>query len=252
MVLDRGAALRQPILAPEVESQLIRAWKERGDGTALERITRAYARLCYSIAATYTKDENRMQDLAQEGSFGIRKAVEHYDPTRGTRFSTYSRLWIKNHVAMAASGVLGDITVPARAFNDARMGRLEAGTNDHAVMAAMPFVMLDAPVGDEEGAASSLDLYVREDVTPESLLEELDTRREARRVIWDTLAGLTDREREIVRRRKLKDPADTLEQISEDFGVTRERIRQVEAIALARMKELLIESGFDCRSFFLD
>nr|WP_250807720.1 sigma-70 family RNA polymerase sigma factor [Neorhizobium tomejilense] len=249
MVLTRGEALRQPILAPDVELQLIRAWKERQDLEALEAISRAYARLCYRIASQYTNDDDRMQDLAQEGSFGIRKAVEKYDPDKGTKFSTYSRLWVQNFVANAAPAVLNDISVPARAFIDARMGRLEPGRNDSAVCASKPFVMLDAPVGDEN-TTSQMDLHVRDDRTPESILSAEDHESSMREVIAKALASLTERERVVIIRRKLQEVPDTLEEISEDFGVTRERIRQIEAMAMEKMRAALIGSGFNVRSFF--
>lgn len=251
MVLTRGAALRQPILAPDVELELIRAWKDRQDEKALESISRSYARLCYRIASQYTNDDDRLQDLAQEGSFGIRKAVEKYDPEKGTKFSTYSRLWIQNYVAMAAATVLNDITVPARAYIDAKMGRMEPGRNDSAVFAAMPFVMLDAPVNDEN-MTSQIDMHVREDSTPESLLAVEDMHNAMRRVIGKALSSLSERETNVIMRRKLQDVPDTLEEISEDFGVTRERIRQIEAMAMEKMKNALVDAGFDARAFFDD
>lgn len=249
MVLTRGAALRQPILAPDVELQLIRAWKDHRDEKALEAISRAYARLCYRIASQYTNDDDRLQDLAQEGSFGVRKAVEKYDPDKGTRFSTYSRLWIQNFVANAAATVLNDITVPARAYIDAKMGRLEPGRNDCAVVASKAFVMLDAPVGDEN-MTSQMDLYVRDEETPESILAAEDNETSMREVIAKAMRALSDREREVIRRRKLHEVPDTLEEISEDFGVTRERIRQIESIAMEKMKASLVAAGFDAHGFF--
>lgn len=251
MVLTRGEALRQPILAPDVELELIRAYKEERDEKALEAISKSYFRLCYSIASMYTRDENRMQDLAQEGSFGIRKAVEKYDPGKGTKFSTYSRPWVQNHIAMAASAVLNDITVPSRAFMDARMGRLGDGRNDSAVFAAMPFVPLDAPVCDDN-MTSQMDLHVREERTPESILELEDMQEAMGKAIETAMAALSPRERNVVARRKLQDVPDTLEEISEDFGVTRERIRQIETGALGKMRSALEQAGLDAALFFFD
>ena len=250
VVLTRGAALRQPILAPDVELTLIRAWKDSKDEKALEAISRSYARLCYSIASNFTKDENRLEDLAQEGSFGIRKAVERYDPEKGTKFSTYSRLWIQNYIAMAAATVLNDITVPARAYLDAKMGRMEPGRNDSAVFAALPFIMLDAPVGDEN-VTSQMDLHVMDETTPESILAEGDLQATMRRVIAEALATLNEREANVILRRKLQDVPDTLEEISGDFGVTRERIRQIEAMAMQKMKDALVAGGV-CADLFFD
>lgn len=251
MVLTRGEALRQPILAPDVERELIKAWQERQDEKALDRISRAYSRLCYSTAAKYTRDEHRMQCLAQEGTFGVRKAIEKYDPSKGTKFSTYLRPWIQNYIAMEAPRVLNDITVPARAFIDARMGRLPPGKNDSAVFATMPFATLDAPL-DDENATPQIDMLLKDENTPERIVAEADFQLSVHANIERALSGLTPREMAVVRRRKLQDPPDTLEEISVDFGVTRERIRQIEADALEKMKIALMNCGFDAVSFFRD
>lgn len=251
MVLTRGAALRQPILAPDVELELIRAWKEHKDEKALEAISRSYARLCYSIASQFTNDEKRMEDLAQEGSFGIRKAAEKYDPEKGAKFSTYSRRWIQNYIAQAAAAILNDITVPTRAFMDARMGRMEPGRNDRAVCATMPFIMLDAPVGDE-GMSSRMDLYVRDENTPELILVNEDMQAVMQNVISAALTELDEREMSVIMRRKLQDVPDTLEEIAKDYGVTRERIRQIETTSMGKLKTALVEAGICAEIFFGD
>jgi RNA polymerase sigma-32 factor len=250
VVLTREEALRQPILAPDVEMAHIRAWKDVKSEKAIDAITRSYYRLCFSIASQYTKNPSQMEDLAQEGSFGIKKAVEKYDPEKGTKFSTYSRLWIQNFIAAKASSVLNDITVPSRAYIDAKMGRLPPGKNDKAVFAAMPFVALDAPIGDGEGSGSVMDNHVCDNVTPESILEADDLNAAMRGLVGEALSHLTEREVNVITRRKLKDTPDTLEEISEDFGVTRERIRQIEMTAMEKMKHILSRNGFDARRFF--
>jgi RNA polymerase sigma factor (sigma-70 family) len=239
------------MLAPLVEKELIKAWQTHGDEAALEAITRAYARRCYSVAARYTQDPHRQEDLAQEGSFGIRRALEKYDFEKGTKFSSYSLIWIQNFIALAASRVLSDITVPARAFNDARMGRMEPGRNDSAVCAVQPFVFLDAPT-DAENETPKMDAHVWDERTPEALLADTHRTETIDKSVGSALANLSVREAEIIRRRRLQEHPDTLELIAQDFNLTRERIRQIEITAMEKMRKNLTCSGFSVQDVLRD
>ncbi len=249
MVLTRGEALKQPILAPDVELELIRAWKENQDEKALEAISRAYARLCYRIATQYTNDPSRLEDLAQEGFFGIKKAIEKFKPEMSSKFSTYSRLWIQNYIAMAASTVLNDITVPARVYLDAKMGRLHPGQNDKAILASSPFVNLDASVS-VDNPVSVMDSYISEENTPETLYMEANLNEKIKDFIHLAIKSLSNREADIIVRRKLKETPDTLEDIASDYGVTRERIRQIETDVMHKLKDILLEKQFKRSDFF--
>lgn len=239
------------MLRPEEEEGLIQAWKLRGDIAARDRIVHAYARLCYRIASNYSKNPDHIEDLAQEGSFGILRALDKFDPERGVKFSTYSRFWIHNFIAARASQVVGIISVPSRAFIDARMGRIPPGRNDHAVAAAQPFVALDSAIGDS-GGESVMDKMSCPRPTPEESVSEVTAQDAYRSAIAAAMASLSDRERSVVADRRLSDPPRTLEEISEDFGVTRERIRQIEMAAMSKLKSALVAGGFDPASHFTD
>ena len=251
MALSRSAALAVPMLTPDEEESFIRAWQERGDTDARDRIVRAYARLCYKIAASYSPNPDHVEDLAQEGSFGILRALEKFDPSRGVKFSTYSRFWVHNFVAARASQVVNVISVPSRAFIDARMGRIPEGRNDHAVAAAQPFVALDAPAG-ESGGESVMDRMACSRPTPEEAASEATAQEAFRAAISAAMASLTERERTVIESRRLSDPPKTLEEISDEFGVTRERIRQIEVAAMQKLRNALVAGGFDPAAHFVD
>lgn len=238
MVLSREDARRQPILEPDAELKLIKAWKERQDEAALEALTRSYARLCFAIASRYTRDQERIRDLAQEGSFGIRRAAEKYDPERGTKFSTYARDWVRSYVATSVPRTLGIISVPAKTYADVKSGRTGMEENRFAVMAVEGVSSLDAPARDGEMSMEAREAAADIE-TPENLLGQRQTDDFLKKIVRKALKVLDKRERAVIERRKLKDPPDTLEDIAADFGVTRERIRQVEKNTLEKLAKLL-------------
>lgn len=251
MALTRSEALAAPMLSPEEEEKLILAWKNDRDENAREAVARAYHRLCYHIASQYSSNPAHVEDLAQEGSFGIMRALDKYDPSFGTKFSTYSRFWVQNFVASATSATVGVITVPARAYIDAKMGRIPPGKNDAAVAAVQPLSSLDAPVGDGAGT-SVLDRVACPKPGPEEEASESSRQAHFRAAIAKAMEGLTERERTVIEERKLADPPKTLEEISEGFGVTRERVRQIEVSATAKLASALRRNGFDPAVHFRD
>jgi len=230
------------MLKPEEEARLIAAWQRDGDTAARDRIVRAYARLCYSIAARYSSNPDHVDDLAQEGSFGIMRALDRYDPARGTRFSTYSRNWVKNFVAASAAKVSTVVDVPARTFIEVRSGKAREGM-EAAVAASNPAVSLDAPA--REGEMDLLERLVSPEPDPEAAAGQASLERHHRMLVEKALAVLTERERTVVRRRSLTVVPDTLDHIAADFGLTRERIRQIEVSALEKMKSAIIAIGAD-------
>lgn len=251
MALSRSAALAVPMLKPDEEERLIRAWKLGGDVSARDRIVHAYARLCYRIAAGYSSNPDHIEDLAQEGVFGILRALDKFDPGKGVKFSTYSRFWVHNFIAARASQVVSVISVPSRAFIDARMGRIPPGRNDHAVAAVQPFVALDSPAG-EEGGESLMDRMACPRPNPEEAASAATAQKAYSAAIKAAMETLAPRERAVIEARRLSDPPRTLEEISVEFGVTRERVRQIEVAALQKLRSALEAGGFDPAVHFTD
>lgn len=249
MVLTRSSALAQPLLGPEREEALIRAWQTDRDERARDAIVRSYMRLCYGMAARYSRNEEHVADLAQEGVWGILEALNRYDPSRGVKFSTYSRFWIRNFISAAVARVCSPVSVPSRVYMDARMGRIPEGFNEAAIAASKPQVDLDAPGDGKEVLSRSIE---HDGPDPEEAAIAASLQESYAAAVSVAFEALSERERDVVRRRRLSDLLATLEEIAMSHGVTRERIRQVEKAAMEKLEAALVGSGFDPKAHFLD
>lgn len=234
MVLSRSTALAQPILPRDEERRLIVEWKESSSPIALERITLAYMRVCFNIASYYSSNPEHIRDLAQEGVFGIRRALDEYDASYGTLFSTFVRRYIQNAIADKVSAVSTDVTIPSRVLLDARAGRTNKEGSPFAFAVLNPPVLFDAPVSGEGVTASAM--FPDTSPTPEDNVARMSQESYLRKLVQSSLEILTPREREIMERRHLIDPGDTLEEIGRDLGITRERVRQLEGSSMGKIR----------------
>lgn len=234
MVLSRTTALAQPILPRDEERRLIAEWKDSHSPSALERITRAYMRVSFNIASYYSSNPEHIRDLAQEGVFGIRRALDEYDAAYGTLFSTFVRRYIQNSIAEKVSAVSTDVTIPSRVLLDARAGRTTKAASPAAFAVLASPLLFDAPLSPDGTAVS--EMFPDPAPTPEENVSKLSQEAYFRRLVQSSLEVLTPRERQIIQRRHLLDPGDTLEEIGRDLGVTRERVRQLEVASMLKIK----------------
>ncbi|MEM9100506.1 MAG: RNA polymerase factor sigma-32 [Pseudomonadota bacterium] len=265
-------AMAAELLDAETEVDLARAWRDHGDEQALHRLTTAYLRLAISMAAKYRRYGTPMSDLIQEAGVGLMKAASKFDPDRGVRFSTYAVWWIKasiqDYVMRNWSMVRTGSTSSQKAlfFNMRRVrAKLEAelsasGADPTEVEIRREIAEeLGVPLRDVEmmdarlaGADFSLNaqqageegrewVETLEDDGPQA--EEIVGRDSdlstARGWLSDAFTALTDREQIIIKARKLADVPETLESLGEKFGLSKERIRQLEAQALRKMRNRL-------------
>jgi RNA polymerase primary sigma factor len=247
---------RWPLLTKEEEVELAKLI-ERGDEEAKERMINSNLRLVVSIAKRYQGHGLSLLDLIQEGIIGLIRAVEKFDWRRGFKFSTYATWWIRQAVQRGVANKSRTIRLPVHiADREQKMARAERvlapqlgrqpTEEEIAKQAKLPLkqvrevrqaaraiTSLDKPLGtDNEGRLG--DLFASEESEPE---EELTVSLEED-VLRRAVAQLPDREREVVKRRYGlngdRDPA-SLEAIGRELGLTRERVRQIEASALEQL-----------------
>jgi len=248
---------RVPLLTPEEETALAMRIIE-GDDAAKKRLSEANLRLVVSIAKRYVGRGMQFLDLIQEGNLGLIKAVEKFDYTKGFKFSTYATWWIRQAITRAIADQARTIRIPVHMVETINKVKKvssqllhknghEPTAEEIAVELAMPVdkvreimrvaqepVSLETPIGEEED--SHLGDFIPDDDAPAPadaashtlLKEQLD----------EVLQSLTEREAKVLRLRfGLEDGRPrTLEEVGKEFDVTRERIRQIEAKALRKLR----------------
>ena len=266
-------AMRAELLDAETEIELARAWRDHGDERALHRLITAYMRLAISMASKFRRYGAPMNDLIQEASLGLMKAADKFDPDRGVRFSTYAVWWIKasiqDYVMRNWSMVRTGSTSPQKTlfFNmkrvQARIER-EAGQRGEPLDGHQLRQMIASEIGVSLGdvemmtgrlAGSDMSLNatqsteedgrewietIEDDGTQAAEVVEADhDRTRLRDWLADALAGLPERECFIIRERKLRDEPRTLESLGGELGLSKERVRQLEAAAFTKMRRAL-------------
>ncbi|MGV6805868.1 MAG: RNA polymerase factor sigma-32 [Ruegeria sp.] len=277
-------AMKAELLDAETELRLAYAWRDDRDEQALHRLITAYMRLAISMAAKFKRYGAPMNDLIQEAGLGLMKAADKFDPDRGVRFSTYAVWWIKasiqDYVMRNWSMVRTGSTSSQKSlfFNmrrvQARLER-EAATDGTELdrhqlrqqiaaeigvplrdvemmegrLAGSDFSLNAVQSADEEGREWIDALEDEREQAAEAVEHDHDT-RQLREWLLAAMDALNDRERFIVKERKLREPARTLESLGKELGLSKERVRQLEAAAFVKMRKNLEAQSREVQHFF--
>jgi RNA polymerase sigma-32 factor len=264
-----NAAMRAPYLERDEEFELARRWREDRDQAALDRLTAAHMRLVIAIAARFRSFGLPLNDLIQEGHIGLLEAAARFEPEREVRFSTYATWWIRaaiqDYVLRNWSIVRGGTSSSQKAlfFNlrklRARLARKAELRHDiHREIAALmgvstdsvalmdsrlsgPDMSLNAPLHEADGGTDDRQDFLvdAEPLPDEAVGESMDAERRAE---WlrKAMSVLSERELRIVRERRLREDSATLESLGESLGISKERVRQIEGRALAKLRHELL------------
>jgi len=257
-----------PMLAPDEEYMLAKAWRERDDTDAAHRLVTSHLRLVAKIAMGYRGYGLPVSDLISEGNVGMMQAVRRFEPERGFRLATYAMWWIRASIqeyilhswslvkmgTTAAQKKLffnlrrlkgqmkqideGDLPAEAVAKIATDLNVPEQDVVDMNRRLAGPDGSLNAPVrGDGEGTGEWQDWLVDETANQEIKLADDQEARRRRALLEKALATLNARERAILVERRLTDEPARLEDLAQKHGISRERVRQIEVRAFEKLQK---------------
>jgi RNA polymerase sigma-32 factor len=266
---------RFPMLEPQEEYMLAKRYLEHEDRDAAHRLVTSHLRLVAKIAMGYRGYGLPIGEVISEGNVGLMQAVKRFDPERGFRLATYAMWWIKaaiqEYILRSWSLVkMGTTANQKRLFFNLRKAKSQIQALDEgdlrpdqvAQIAKMLIVSaeevismnrrlsgdasLNAPIRATEGDSGEWqDWLADESETQEETLAERDELDQRRAMLTDALGVLDNRERRIFEARRLSDDPVTLEQLSEEFDVSRERVRQLEVRAFEKVQKAMLKATKD-------
>ena len=271
-----------PMLEPEEEYMLAKRWTEGKDTEAAHKLVTSHLRLAAKIAMGYRGYGLPQAEVISEANVGLMQAVKRFDPEKGFRLATYAMWWIRasiqEYILRSWSLVkLGTTSAQKKLFFNlrkakARIGALEEGdlrpenvqriahdlnvTEDEVVSMNRRLsggdASLNATVGSEDGTAQWQDWLEDEDADQASAYAEKDELEARRELLVKAMEVLNDREKDILTKRRLSEDPVTLEDLSEIYGVSRERIRQIEVRAFEKLQKAMRNAAVDANMDIAD
>ena len=256
-----------PMLEKEEEQMLAVRWRDKGDTESAHKLVTSHLRLVAKIAMKYRGYGLPVADLVSEGNIGLMKAVKKFDPGLGFRLSTYAMWWIRasitEYILKSWSMVkLGTVASQKKLFFSlrnlkGRLNILDSGelTPDQAQQLSDTMgvsadeithmnrrlstrdLSLNAPLSNDEEGIEFQDTLVDNSPSPESRFAEAEELGHRSAILRKALKALPERERHIFTERRLKDDPKTLEELGKEYGISRERIRQLEVRAFDKVQK---------------
>jgi len=266
---------RIPMLTPKEEIDLSKSWRDAGDVSAAHRLVTSHLRLVAKIAFKYRGYGLPVGDLIAEGNIGMMQAVKRFDPDKGFRLSTYAMWWIRAAIqeyilrswsmvkigSSAAqkrlffnlrklkSKIGADGAISDRGLSDEQVGDiariLDVKKEDVVDMESRMSghdVYLNSPLS-IDGDGEKMDMLVEPEASQETVLSNHQEMTAKQKLLANALVTLSDRERDILSRRRLKDDPDTLDDLSKDYSISRERVRQIEVRAFEKLQKEMTGSA---------
>lgn len=261
---------RFPMLQPQEEYMLARRWREHGDREAAHKLVTSHLRLVAKIAMGYRGYGLPLGEVVSEGNIGLMQAVKRFEPEKGFRLATYAMWWIRaaiqEYILRSWSLVkLGTTANQKKLFFNLRKAKSQISALEEGDLRPDQVASIAKSLGVDErevvemnrrlGGDASLNAPVREDgggewqdwlvdetSNQEAKLVEAEERGNRHQALQHALTVLNDRERRIFEARRLAEEPLTLEELSEEFGVSRERVRQIEVRAFEKVQDA-VRSG---------
>lgn len=261
-----------PILSAEQEYEYATKWVKEHDNIAAEKLVASHLRLVVSVAYDFKNYGLPVSDLIASGNMGLMQALQKFDPERGFRFSTYAMFWIKAEIYETILNnwsivKLGTSANQKRVFFNLSRAKRALGIMDNslsdeqtkqiaeylsvpesdvenvATRMSAHDVSLNTPMNTDSDSKDILSNMADTRVNIEDSLEQLEFKRRGYELLKKHLSNLPERDMEILKARRLSDPAATLETLSKKYGISRERVRQIEERAFEKLRKAILEDS---------
>lgn len=259
-----------PLLTPIEEYDYAVKWRSSGDQISAEKLVSSHLRMVVSVAYDFKNYGISISDLIASGNLGLMQALQKFDPEKGFRFSTYAMFWIRAEIfdTILANWSIAKIGTSANQkkifFNLARakraLGIMDNNLSDTQTAELAKYldvseteltkmsgrmhardVSLNAPLRDDsDGGNDILSNLADPSESIEKRLETFEFNKRGRALLKKHIDNLSERDRDILTARKLSDPVLTLEQLSEKYGISRERVRQIEEKAFEKLRAAIL------------
>ena len=259
-----------PVLTAEQEYEYATKWVQNQDKFAAEKLVASHLRLVVSVAYDYKNYGIPVGELIASGNMGLMQALQKFDPDKGFRFSTYAMFWIKAEIYETILNNWSIVRIGTSAnqkrvfFNLARAKRAlgimdnnlsaeqtkqiaeyldvpERDVERMATRVGARDVSLNAPLNSDDGATDVLSNMTDGRETIEETLEQIEFRRRGYDLLKKHLEKMSERDRAILTARRLTQPVATLESLSQKYGISRERVRQIEERAYNKLRDAILK-----------